>query len=343
MTPPAERSANSAFRQLVAFSLLLFFIHACSGGTAPEPRAPLDMTTYNTAPIYKSQPGDFKQHTFTKEGKDFDPDISPTGTHMVFASTCFSYLSNIYIKAVDGTVLTELTHDRGNNRFPVFSPDGGFIAFASDRYGNWDIFLMKLATPAHVQRLTHSPADDLYPSWSPDGTRIVYCSISGTCPTAQLAIYDLRTRSVSYYGEGLFPDWSPTGDVIAFQKPMRRGEQWYGIWTLDLTQGNRLTQLVASEEWAAVHPAWSPDGKKIAFATVSKSPSSKALGMKDEADDIWVIGADGSGLMQITYEPSSEHGPTWSPDDRIYFASNREGPTNIWSIKVVSPEELMPP
>jgi Tol biopolymer transport system component len=52
-------------------------------------------------------------------------------------------------------------------------------------------------------------------------------------------------------------------------------------------------------------PAWSPDGKRIAF---SRGPS------KGTGHQIWLIGATGSNLAQLTHETKNATNPSWSPD-----------------------------
>jgi Tol biopolymer transport system component len=53
------------------------------------------------------------------------------------------------------------------------------------------------------------------------------------------------------------------------------------------------------------YPAWSPDGRKIAF-----------LSRRDGRLEIYVVNADGTGLRRLTNSPRGEYGPTWSPDGR---------------------------
>jgi Tol biopolymer transport system component len=56
------------------------------------------------------------------------------------------------------------------------------------------------------------------------------------------------------------------------------------------------------------HPAWSPDGRKIAFILRSTSP---------RHEEIYVMNADGSGITQVTsQEGEIRSGLSWSPDSR---------------------------
>jgi TolB protein len=67
-------------------------------------------------------------------------------------------------------------------------------------------------------------------------------------------------------------------------------------------------------------PAWSPRGDKIAYSA-----------MDDNHLNIWVIGVDGQGGMQLTRDAGDNEGPSWSPDGSlIAFSSNREGPSRIY-------------
>ena len=53
-------------------------------------------------------------------------------------------------------------------------------------------------------------------------------------------------------------------------------------------------------------PAWSPDGRTIAF-----------VGMGDDGNvDVYVVGADGLGQQRLTRHPGVDGNPAWSPDGR---------------------------
>ena len=83
----------------------------------------------------------------------------------------------------------------------------------------------------------------------------------------------------------------------------------------------RLTRDPASDGG----PAWSPDGRKIAF-TRSHSPAERR---GPWVSDVYVINADGSGERNLTGDGVSG-GPTWSPDGRKLAFTSRRDASGLW-------------
>ncbi|MBN1964881.1 MAG: PD40 domain-containing protein, partial [Anaerolineae bacterium] len=72
------------------------------------------------------------------------------------------------------------------------------------------------------------------------------------------------------------------------------------------------------------HPAWSPDGSRIAFAATRAGDS-----------DVYLIAPDGSGLLNLSSYPANDAWPSWSPDgQRIAFQSDRDGDLELYAIPV---------
>lgn len=86
---------------------------------------------------------------------------------------------------------------------------------------------------------------------------------------------------------------------------------------MEATPPEQLTATPA-REW---QPAWSPNGKQIAFAS-------------DEAGnfDIYVMNADGTGRVQLTADPAEDSLPYWMSDTEIVFFSDRSGDGDIYKI-----------
>ncbi|MCH7527186.1 MAG: PD40 domain-containing protein [Planctomycetes bacterium] len=278
--------------------------------------------------------GSLLQHTFTREGADFDCRLDNGGDRFVFASTRHSLHPDLYIKSVSGRTVVQLTSDPSSDIQPVFSPDDQRVAFASNRTGNWDIWVMDVDGRRPVQ-VTNTPMDEVHPSWSSDGGRLVYSALPQTSGQWELWISPAEPSTTpSFIGYGVFPEWSPIDDTILFQRARQRGSRWFSIWTIQLKGGEPLypTEITASADLAMILPSWSRDGQWIAYTTVSDtSENTSDFGGGYEVADIWVIDADGGSRVRLTDGYTGNFGPAWSPDGRLFFTSSRSGHENIWS------------
>jgi TolB protein len=277
----------------------------------------------------------FQQHTFLDEGYDSDVNVDPTGKWLVFASTRDSGHPNLYLQRVDGMSVIQLTNDEADYAYPTFSPDGKQIAFCSTRGGNWDIYVMD-ADGKNIVQVTTGPMQHVHPSFSPDGGKLVFSCLGSKSGQWELWTVDLTTGEKRMIGFGLFPTWAPEKDVdrIAFQRARQRGSRWFSLWTLDLVDGEarQITEVAVSSNAAIVAPTWSPDGKKLAFATIAQ-PTANSNGKAGGQQDIWTVDADGSNRHRVTDGIGMNLSPCWSSDNRIYFISDRCGAECVWSVK----------
>ncbi|HSH83476.1 MAG TPA: DUF5050 domain-containing protein, partial [Herpetosiphonaceae bacterium] len=86
----------------------------------------------------------------------------------------------------------------------------------------------------------------------------------------------------------------------------------YDIYAMN-ADGTGQTALTSNAGFN-VHPAWSPDGSKIAFVSTREGDS-----------EIYVMNANGSEQMNLTSNAASDYWPAWSPDgSKIAFESNYE-------------------
>jgi dipeptidyl aminopeptidase/acylaminoacyl peptidase len=134
--------------------------------------------------------------------------------------------------------------------------------------------------------------------------------------------------------------FSPDGARIAFADSDRDRS---GIATA-ATDGSSVHRL--TDGMNDTSPAWSPDGTKIAFAGTEFDPSIRRCGLgvdSDCATDIYVMNADGSGLVRLTSDPAPDYHPTWSPDGtQIAYATYRESDDSSISVMQVDGTEAHP-
>jgi Tol biopolymer transport system component len=90
-----------------------------------------------------------------------------------------------------------------------------------------------------------------------------------------------------------------------------------------IATGGRPFQ-VTNEEVHAGQPAWSPDGKYLAY-----------VAEQDENWDIWVVPLSGGGPVRLTEDTAMDWAPAWSPDgSQIAFVSDRDGQHQIYVMRV---------
>ena len=219
----------------------------------------------------------------------------------------------------DGSNLTNLTKDWSLRAFePEVSPDGRRIAFSGlpDRAGGLEVGIWVMDIDgSHPEMVTDSRtiADCRRPSWSPDGSRLVFSAFSekneegpgcggmdllAQC-TQDLHIVDLDSR-------GIAPDV---------------GRREFGRLTRDPMTG--------------YYPAWSPDGRRIAFVKDDPRTSIHTGGL-------WVVDVDGTNLRQLTAAGRAADKPSWSPDGSriLYYRINQRELSVIDADGAGSPVDL---
>lgn len=279
--------------------------------------------------------------SYSPVGSDFDPTLTPDGRRIVFASTQHRHTADIYVKDIDGQVVTQLTNDPADDVMPCVSPDGTMIAFASNRGGNWDVYVMPI-TGGRAVRVTSDPSDELHPSWSPDGSRLAYCRMGEVSGRWEMWVVGVGASTpTQFIGYGMFPTFCPVpgtgvngGDRILYQMSRERGSRTFGVWTIDYQDGQagNATELASSPTSALINPAWSPDGLRIAYAEVPVGEVNfkAASTATPRAARLWVQNTDGSGRTRLTDNAAVALMPAWGTGNRLVFMSPKGKQENLW-------------
>jgi Tol biopolymer transport system component len=252
--------------------------------------------------------GSAQQSLTPERSHDFAPAWSPDGRKIAFGSTRGGN-SDIYVMNTDGSRRRNLSRNPANEYAFAWSPDGRKIAFLSYRGGNSRVYVMT-ADGSGQRRLTRGNAlPSAPPAWSPDGRRIAF--VSERDGNAEIYVVNADgtgqrnlTRSPRYEGD---PAWSPDGRKIAFasgSRSCRAGPRacvgYTDIYVMNADgSGKRRLTRVPRDDFA---PAWSPDGRRIAF-----------MSKRDGNREIYVMNTDGSGQRNLTRSPAHEFWFAWSP------------------------------
>src|SRR5512135_3001747 len=229
----------------------------------------------------------------------------------------------IYIIRLSDLALEKLPRDNSNDTHPVWYGDK--VYFLSDRNGAVTLFAYDTRTKAVARVLENTGLDLKSVSAGPDalvyerfGGIYVFDPASGASKHVRIEIAGdlpaVRPHYVKAAGQIQNADISPTGARAVFEA---HGE----IFTVPAEKGSfrNLTRTVAAAER---DPAWSPDGKSIAF-------------FSDESGEYALHIADQTGLAPVRRiglgePPSYFYKPIWSPDSKkIAYTDKR---LNLWYV-----------
>jgi TolB protein len=175
--------------------------------------------------------------------------------------------------------------------------------------------------------LTQPGALDYNPAWSQNGDWIVFTSErAGSADLYRIhpdgTGLERLTDDPAYDDQGAL---SPDEKQVVFVSTRAAGRA--NLWVLDLI--TRKARPLTSGDGGDFRPAWSPDGKWIAFSSDRGSSLPRAKGRWEVLHlvDIYIIRPDGSGLRRISEHGNFCGGPKWTRDSEsviVYCMSAEE-------------------
>jgi Tol biopolymer transport system component len=157
-----------------------------------------------------------------------------------------------------------------------------------------------------AHRITGDGASFRRPAWSPDGTRLVVEAHGEG--EGGLYIVDARGRIERRLGEGAEASWSPDAARIAFTRVGADGRR--EVWVCDVAAPASARRLAGGDGGTWEHPAWSPDGARVACASDWSNPA----GVRH----LWLLDAVQGDRTRVTSDPARSDGhPAWSPEGRL--------------------------
>ena len=243
-----------------------------------------------------------------------DPQVSPDGGRVAYVETWCDkesdeHHSSVFVVRVDGRGKPERFTSGKHDHSPRWSPNGRFLAFISARNADKNQLFVAPLDGGEPRQLTKAKHGVAQPSWSADGKWIAYAARVGVFnepnerkgaeKNAPRIIRHLRYR---FDGIGYFD--------------ARRMH----IFTIDVETGKEAQ--VTSGDWDDQQPAWSPDGRWIAFISDRE---------RDRFDrfsraDVWVAPPAGGRARRLTRARGGASQPQFSPDGRtIAFVGHEHG------------------
>jgi dipeptidyl aminopeptidase/acylaminoacyl peptidase len=233
-----------------------------------------------------------------------DPRISPDGRTCAYVLTTIDreeskYLSAVWLVPIDGSEpARRFSFGTRRDSSPRWAPDGERLAFLSNRDNEKAAQLYVIPIEGgEAVKLTDLKESVEEVTWSPDGTRIAFTS---RVPDEAYDEEEDRKRAPRHI-TGLRYKLESVG------------------WTFDRrkqvfvvpSDGSAQPRQITDGNFEHSSPAWSPDGKRIAFASARHRNWDI-----DTATDIYVIGSRGGRPQKLTATDGGCGLPSWSPEGR---------------------------
>ena len=281
--------------------------------------------------------------------------VSPDGKWLAFTSDRGGNL-DIWVKALQGREIVQITGHQAEDFDPVWSPDGKSLIFVSRRRdADGDLWRVRVdmkkkkAVRSKPEQLTAYLGADRDPSFSPNGKQLVYTSVHDD--KANLWILDLKSRNsrqLTTQG-GMEPAWSPDGRWIACTDLVQ--DKAGDIAIIPVSAGRNPTrenavQVITYGPYLDGSPTWSTDGKTLIFKRIDTDSDHNGEITPEDRAGLWSIrifkGDETDSFVYLhedlefplTSGLYDDLHPVCSKDSLLYFTSNRGQGWDIWCMPV---------
>lgn len=233
------------------------------------------------------------------------------------------------------------------NVAPVISPDGRYLVFLSELdFIDVQLHLADAETGRVIRTLQKGTAFDPHfgslryissaGTWSPDSRRFAFSALRQGRDV--LVILDvergrrLQEIRIPDVDELTNPTWSPDGRTIVVTGLVGGVSDLFLV-DVETEEATRLTD----DRYAEMHPSFSPDGSRIAFAT-DRGPGTDLETLEYGGYEIVVMDVETREITRVPGMAGTKNiNPQWSGDGQsIFFISDRTGISNIYRVELES-------
>ncbi|HEY8132212.1 MAG TPA: BamA/TamA family outer membrane protein, partial [Thermoanaerobaculia bacterium] len=224
------------------------------------------------------------------------------------------------------------------NLGPAYSPDGRYLAFLSTKdVFDIDLFLADAQTGKVVRRLASATRNahfealrfiDSAGAWSPDSKKLAFVVFEkgdnylGIVDIESKRLDDIRVPGVDAINNIA---WSPDGHTIAIAG-QQTGSSDLFLFDLNTKQVRRLT----NDRYADMQPAFSPDGRLLAFVSDRGQGDLEQLQFKGMNIGTVDLATGAIGMLPL-FRSCKNLDPKFAPDSAsLYFVSNAEGVPDVY-------------